>query len=114
MRIYVYSDEVVVTGNPDAVPDHNCDAMDCGMEHVVARVGFASPTALLARAERAERERDSLRTQHAALAAFARAVIDDCLEDHIERVFEHGRTHGLILETRPGWHDPAPWLAEGA
>ncbi len=71
--------------------------------------------ALLDRAERAERERDALRTQHAALAAFARAVIDDCLEDRPERVFAHGRTHGLIVETHPaGWHDPAPWLAEGA
>ncbi len=80
------------------------------------------PAALLARAERAERERDSLRTQHAALAAFAREMMAELVFGarnaygitH-EEVADAAKMCGLVVRDEATQEFRlALWLAEGA
>lgn len=36
-RVYQTARHIVITGDPAADSEHNCDAMGCGMEHVLYR-----------------------------------------------------------------------------
>ena len=61
VQAYTNGKEIVVIGQPEH-DDHNCDAMGCGQNHVIARIALAQPTPARGEGENVTCEHDIIRT----------------------------------------------------